>query len=125
MASRVKLCCALAAALTLSIAFSSSQRTSAATFTVDSAGDASDVAPGDGTCADSSGTCTVRVTIQEANIYGGFGQSDTINFSVTSTINLTGALPDMTSNMTLNGPSSSLLTVRRHTGGDNRILFTN
>jgi hypothetical protein len=58
--------------------------------------------------------------LQEANALPG---DDTINFSVTGTINLTGALPTITSNINMNGPGSGSLTVRRDTGGDYRIFF--
>jgi CSLREA domain-containing protein len=93
----------------------------AATFTVNSLGDTSDAAPGNGTCADAGGACTLRAVIEEANALSG---DDTINFSVNGTINLTGSLPALT-NMTINGPGSGLLTVRRDTGGDYRIFFIN
>jgi hypothetical protein len=36
---------------------------------------------------------------------------DAINFGVTGTINLTGALPDLTRNISINGPGPNLLTV--------------
>lgn len=39
----------------------------AATFTVDSTLDTTDVSPGDGVCADSGGRCTLRAAIMEAN----------------------------------------------------------
>ena len=93
----------------------------AATFTVNSLADTSDAAPGNGTCADAGGQCTLRAAIEEANSVFG---DDTINFSVTGTINLTGPLPSLT-NMTINGPGSGLLTVRRDTGGNYRIFFIN
>ena len=93
----------------------------ALTFTVNSLLDTPDAAPGNGTCADANGACTLRAAIQEANSFGG---DDTINFSVTGTINLTGALPVLSSNVIINGPGSALLTVRRDTGGNYRILQT-
>jgi VCBS repeat-containing protein len=122
MRSLVRLCCALTAALALSIAFSSAQKASAATFNVDNAGDAPDIVHGNGLCADASGSCTLRAAIEEANSFAG---NDTISISYTGTINLTGALPEITSDMTINGAGSSLLTVRRDTGGDYRIFLTN
>src|SRR4051812_9092837 len=57
----------------------------AAAFTVNSLGDTNDAAPSDGACADSSGACTLRAAIQEANSLAG---DDTINFSVTGNIDL-------------------------------------
>jgi hypothetical protein len=47
---------------------------------------------------------------------------DTITFSVTGTINLTGALPDLNANVTIVGPGASSLIVRRDTGGNYRIF---
>src|SRR5438093_7071608 len=51
--------------------------------------------------------------------------SDTIVFTVSGTINLTGALPSIFSDMSINGPGSGSLTVRRDTGGNYRILTIN
>ena len=93
----------------------------AATFTVNSLADTPDATPGNGICADAGGACTFRAALQEANAFAG---DDTINFSVTGTINLTGVLPNITSNININGPGSGSLTVRRDTGGDYRIFFT-
>jgi len=39
-----------------------------------------------------------------------------------STINLTGALPDLTHSINIDGPGPGLMTVRRDTGGTYRIL---
>lgn len=44
-------------------------------FTVNSTSDAVDVTPGNGICADTSGNCTLRAAIQEANLLAG---ADTI-----------------------------------------------
>lgn len=93
----------------------------AATFTVNSLADTPDALLGNGVCADAGGMCTLRAAIQEANWSA---DSDIINFSVTGTINLTGPLPSLT-NMTINGPGSGQLTVRRDSGGDYRIFFIN
>ncbi|BAU23101.1 hypothetical protein THC_0709 [Caldimicrobium thiodismutans] len=43
----------------------------AATFTVNTTEDTPDARPGDGTCADSSGRCSLRAAIMEANALGG------------------------------------------------------
>jgi CSLREA domain-containing protein len=93
----------------------------ATTFTVNSLADTADATPGNGVCADAGGACTLRAALQEANAFSG---NDTINFSVTGIINLTGVLPTINSNIIINGPGSSSLTVRRDTGGDYRIFFT-
>jgi hypothetical protein len=49
---------------------------------------------------------------------------DTINFGqgVAGTIQLTGALPNLTHDISINGPGPDLLTVRRDTGGNYRIF---
>lgn len=85
----------------------------------------------------SDGLCTLREAIGAANSNtasgGAVGEcaagsgsgSDTINFSASGTINLTTALPDINSDMTIEGPGSGLLTVRRDTGGDYRIFNIN
>jgi hypothetical protein len=62
---------------------------------------------------------SLRYCISQANSSPG---DDTITFAVTGTINLTGALPDLSSNIDLEGPGASSLTVRRDTGGDYRIF---
>jgi hypothetical protein len=49
-------------------------------------------------------------------------RADTIDFSVTGTINLAAALPTLTGNVNIDGPGASLLTVRRNTGGDYNIF---
>ncbi len=49
------------------------------TFTVTYAGDGADSNPGDGTCADSQGRCTLRAAIQESNWSHG---PDLINFNM-------------------------------------------
>ena len=89
------------------------------TFSVNSLLDTPDVAPGNGECLDANGKCTLRAAIQEANSFGG---DDTINFLITGTINLTGALPVLSSNININGPGSGSLTVRRDIGGNYRIF---
>src|SRR5262245_59054801 len=43
----------------------------AATFTVDTTVDAVDATPGDGVCATSTGTCTLRAAVMEANALAG------------------------------------------------------
>jgi CSLREA domain-containing protein len=81
--------------------------------------DASD--PGDGIC---DGTCTLREAIATAN--GDGASADDIFFSslfdTPQTVNLTAVLPDLDTDMTINGPGADLLTVRRDTGGAYRML---
>ncbi len=80
----------------------------AATFDVDSLADAVDSSPGDGACDTGTGVCTLRAAIMESNAQPG---SDTITFSVSGTIILTGNLPSITDPVWLDGPGSSLLTI--------------
>src|SRR5262245_5732505 len=47
---------------------------------------------------------------------------DSIDFRVTGTINLIGALPSLTSDIDIQGPGLDQLTVQRETGGDYRIF---
>src|SRR6516162_7651236 len=42
---------------------------------------------------------------------------DTISFRVAGTINLTGSLPDLTRNISINGPGANQLIVHRASGG--------
>src|SRR5262245_29583126 len=56
----------------------------------------------------------LRYCITQANTLSG---DDTITFEVTGTINLSGALPSLSSNLDLQGPGADSLTVRRDTGG--------
>lgn len=51
----------------------------AATFVVTDAGDAPDLVPGDGLCANSGAACSLRAAIQEANTLGG---AHTIHFNI-------------------------------------------
>jgi len=43
---------------------------------------------------------------------------------VSGTVNLTGALPDLSTNIKIEGPGADKLTVRRDSGGDYRIFHT-
>lgn len=81
-----------------------------ATLTVNTLADSVDADPG---------TTSLREAITAANIQAG---DDTIAFSVRGTINLTAALPELSSNIQINGPGADQLTVRRDTGGDYRIF---
>jgi CSLREA domain-containing protein len=116
-----RLCCALAVvALPLGLTlFPARGAAAAAAFTVNSLADTPDAALTDGLCADASGACTLRAAVEQANADPA---ADTVGFAVNGTINLTGALPDISTDMTIGGPGSSLLTVRRDTGGDYRVF---
>src|SRR5690242_3922614 len=56
---RLAMACALIGAV--------SATAQAATFIVNSSGDAADAIPGNGVCADSAGRCTLRAAVEEAN----------------------------------------------------------
>ena len=73
----------------------------------------------DGIC--DATNCTLREAIAKANENP---SADTIRFApgLVGIIQLTGALPTLSSNIVLEGPGADLLTVRRNTGGDYRIL---
>lgn len=60
-------CCILAALAIIAAALEAN----AATFSVDSAGDASDDNTGDGICHTAGGVCTLRAAIQEVNVLAG------------------------------------------------------
>src|SRR5207253_8691758 len=80
------------------------------TFTVNTLADTADAGPT---------VTSLRGAITAANSQPG---DDVINFSVTGTINLTGALPDLSSNIQIQGPGAASLNVHRDTGGDYRIF---
>jgi CSLREA domain-containing protein len=100
------------------------------TITVNSTSDAANA---------TDGLCTLREAITAANSNtasgvvsgecgaGGSSGSDTIDLTgVSGTISLTSALPDITSDMSLNGPGASSLTIQRSTAGGtaNFRIFT-
>src|SRR5262245_4172433 len=72
--------------------------------------------------ADDTLAGSLRWAITQANAVPG---DDNINFTVTGTVQLTGALPDLKSNLAIQGPGAGSLTVRRNTGGDYRIFRVN
>jgi CSLREA domain-containing protein len=75
----------------------------AATFTVNDLGDASDAAPGNGTCATAGAVCTLRAAIEEANALAG---ADVIGFSVAGSITPATALPFVTQQLTIDGTTA-------------------
>ena len=78
------------------------------------------------------GDCTLSEAITSANTDKSSGDatnecaagsgSDVIHVGVTGTVNLTGALPDLSGNVRIEGPGADQLTVRRNTGGVYRIF---
>ncbi len=87
----------------------------ALTFTVTTTGDGGDTNLGDNLCIATTGGCTLRAAIQQANASGG---ADTINFNMPSnTITPGSGLPAITSQITIDGTtqpgySASSLSVR-------------
>ena len=88
-----------------------------ATFVVNDTGDGDDAVPGNGVCETANGNnvCTLRAAIQEVNALPG---DDTINFDIPGpgphTINLTGVLPDLTTNINIDNASGESVTAPRH-----------
>lgn len=78
----------------------------AAAFAVDSVGDQSDSNPGDGTCATSGGSCTLRAALEEANATAG---PHTIDFAIAGAgphiVKPTTELPAFTEAIALDGYS--------------------
>jgi CSLREA domain-containing protein len=63
-------------------------------FTVDDTTDLVDASPGDGLCASSAGTCTLRAAIQEGNATAGGGASITLQSGATYALSIAGAGDD-------------------------------
>ena len=105
-----------------------------ATIVVNTTGDGDNVDANTGCDADAATPgeqCTLRAAIQRANALAG---DDAITFNIPATqpscdagtgvctVNLTKALPNLSTNIEINGPGANKLTVRRDTGGDYRIF---
>jgi CSLREA domain-containing protein len=96
------------------------------TFTVRSRGDEPDARPGNGVCATSLGTCTLRAAIQEANAIAG---ADTVAFDIPGSapyrIQLTDRLPGMwNSGTTIDGYTQPGATPNSSTNAFNgRIMI--
>jgi len=91
----------------------------AATFTVDTVTDTDDAQPGNGSCADSGGNCSLRAAIQEANALSG---ADVIDLPVgTYALTLPSALPDISGDLTINGAGSDSTIID---GGEQYRVFS-
>jgi hypothetical protein len=83
---------------------------SSITFTVNDGGDGNDANVGDGVCATSTGTCTLRAAIEEANAGGG---PHTIAFALPTTgsnpatITVTTQLPDVVRPLIIDGTTQA------------------
>jgi large repetitive protein len=86
----------------------SAARAEALTFTVNSALDGADANAGDGICSTSTGSCTLRAAMGEANALAG---ADTIQFGIPSapphTITVGSSLPAITEALAISGPALS------------------
>jgi len=85
----------------------------AATYVVNSTADTDD------TVCDNT-NCTLREAINAANANSG---ADTIAFSVTGTILLGSALPDLSDDVTISGPGANVLTVKRDPNASGFRIF--
>src|SRR5881394_642510 len=106
----------------------------AGTIEVNTTGDGDNLNPSAG-CDTDVGTpgdqCSLRAAIQRANASAG---DDVININIPLTqpncstvsnscnINLTTPLPPLTTNVRIDGPGATKLTIRRITGGDYRVF---
>jgi CSLREA domain-containing protein len=114
-----RLCCALFVVLLSLLSPLIPPTASASDFTVNSLADTPDANTSDGLCADANGVCTLRAAIQQANADP---SGDVIGVRVTGTINLTSALPNISTSMTIDGQGAGLLTVRRNRAEPYRIF---
>ena len=120
----------LAGLILLALPLSALEKAQGAEFVVNTTSDEDDAAPGDEACATASGQCTLRAAIQQAN----HASNDIISFAIPATdpgfdlgtgrhtINLTKALPPLTTDMAIAGPGADKLTVRRNTGGSYSVF---
>ncbi len=105
-----------------------------ASIVVNTTGDGDNIDASAGCDADAATPgeqCTLRAAIQRANTAAG---DDTITFNIPATepncdagtgactINLTKALPDLNTNVAINGPGVDKLTVRRGSGDSYRVF---
>ena len=112
------LCCSKPIALILGVVFFLALNINAATFVVNTTADTQDAAPGNGTCADAGGLCSLRAAITEANALVG---ADIITLPAgTYTQALTAAEEDLnaggdfdiTSPITINGAGSATTIIQ-------------
>jgi CSLREA domain-containing protein len=87
--------------LAVALLLSAAAPAGAASFTVNSTGDAGDANAGNGACATSGGACTLRAAIQEANALAGPDQIDFAIGSGLQTITVSSSLPAITGAVTI------------------------
>jgi hypothetical protein len=94
----------------------------AATFTVDRIDDPDlSTTPTADDCTDAANDCSLRGAITAANANAG---DDTIDIGVSGELNLTAALPDLSTNIEIVGPGADQLTVTRPDTAENFRIFT-
>ena len=106
------------------LAVGAAGQNTAKVFTVTNTADSTDAAPGDGTCADAQGRCTLRAAVEEANAEP--TGRDIIIFSLQypAVIDLTlGPLVITGNGASIVGPGARRLFVRRSTGGPPFRIF--
>jgi CSLREA domain-containing protein len=91
-------------------------------YVISSLGDAPDVSTADGACQTSTGDCTLRAAIQQANADAP-GAGDEIDFGVPGMITLGTALPNLTNSMFITGTTSKN-TISRGDGAPEFRIFT-
>ena len=94
------------------------------TFVVNDAGDGADASSTDGSCKTSSGVCTLRAAMQQANATSG---ADSIDFDIPGkgvhTISPNSPLPEIDEAVTINGYSQPGSSVNTLTKGTNAKLL--
>ena len=98
-----------------------------ATFAVNNFGDTNDANTADDLCADSSGNCTLRAAVQQANAST---SDDIITFAaglqtITLNIGTEIAISGNAGTLQINGPGANVLTVAGKPGGNNRLFNLN
>ncbi|MBK9216907.1 MAG: hypothetical protein IPM59_15165 [Chloracidobacterium sp.] len=89
---------------------------------VNNSGDTHDVQPGDRSCADTGGQCSLRAAIEEANA-GTTRDAIIFDLGPTAVIDLTLGELSLTQNLDIVGPGARRLTVRRAAGAPNFRIF--
>ena len=95
----------------------SAQTTTATTFTVDTLDDD----PALTACTAAENDCSLGGAIAAANANAG---SDVIDFSVTGEIVLNSVLPNLSSNIAINGPGATDLVIRRDSSAPEFRIFS-
>ncbi len=112
----------VAGMMAASVLASSEPAHAATTFTVNNKGDGSDANLADGLCKTSSGVCTLRAAIEQANTTSG---ADTINFNIPGDLQLilpNSGLPSITDQVTIDGYTQPGAKANTLAKGDDAVL---